>query len=148
MQVTVGNVLRISRVVAFPDNRRMVSTCFKVTVEAVRGCVQCAIVKPFNRYARCFEVYVPDLCIWLDPVDTLAVLSPKGLRIIDRSAIHIFILGFINMRVFGEFGRDRIYVCFTHLNVSLMPAVFQRSCGFPTLKTIIDNMRTLPSGYQ
>src|SRR5690606_19850106 len=49
---------------------------------------------------------VLDLGVGPEPVDPLALLRPKALRIVDRTPVHLLVSALVDVRIAGEFGID------------------------------------------
>src|SRR5580704_5061937 len=56
------------------------------------GDVGDAVLEPLDRDAMRIVGSVLDLGERLEPVDALAVLAPKGVRVLDRARIHVAVL--------------------------------------------------------
>ena len=118
MQLLVGDGLVVGRLVAFPDNRRLVAACFQVAVDAVGRRVERAVFVPFDRDVGHHEVDVFNFGVGLNPVEPLALFAPKALVVFDRSFVHLLVFRFIRVGGFGEFGWNRMDVNFAHNDVS------------------------------
>ncbi len=110
IRLVVRDVLVQRRVVAFPDDRRLITTCRQMPVEAVGADVQLTIFVPFDRDIRERVVDVLDLGVGRDPVDPFALLAPKGGGISDRGRIHLIIFGFVSVGVGRKGGGRRIRI--------------------------------------
>ena len=71
-----------------------------VAVEAVGRRVQGAVVIPADVHVRRIEAGVLDLAVRLDPVDALAVLAPKPVRVFDAFRVPFEIRLVVDQRVF------------------------------------------------
>ena len=88
VQVAIGDVPGFLRVIAFPDDRRLVAARRQMTVNAIIGHVGEAVLEPFDRDIVWIEAGVLDLRVRLEPVDALALLAPEGVRMSDGLRIH------------------------------------------------------------
>ena len=61
MQLAIGDVLRLRRIVAFPDDRGLVAALVQMPVDAVLGDIEDAILEPFDRDVAGREAGVLDL---------------------------------------------------------------------------------------
>ncbi|CAI8390839.1 MAG: Uncharacterised protein [SAR116 cluster bacterium MED-G04] len=107
MQFTIGDMAAVVWLIPFKDDGGMVAPGFEMTVKAVGGGVERAILIPFN--AQVFgivgDVFNPG--IGFDPVDALAVFGPEGIVIGNRLLIHGLIGRIIHMGMGGGFGAWR-----------------------------------------
>jgi hypothetical protein len=72
VQLAVGDVAVLGRVVALPDDRQLVAALFEVAVQAVGGNVQSAVGEPLDIDMVIVERGLLDLGEGLDPVQALA----------------------------------------------------------------------------
>src|SRR6185437_4192347 len=80
----------------------------QVTVDAIIGGVQHAILEPFDRDIARRVGPVADLAEGLDPVDPLAMLGPESVGVANRALVHLAIFGLIDEGSFGPFCRHVI----------------------------------------
>src|SRR6202047_1703841 len=81
VQLLVRDVLRLRGIVALPDDSGLVRAFRKVPVYAVVGCIQDAVLEPFDRDLARAEGAVLDPGWGLVPVEALGLLSPKSIRL-------------------------------------------------------------------
>ncbi|OIQ70846.1 hypothetical protein GALL_475400 [mine drainage metagenome] len=109
VQLFVGDVLRRGLgIIGFKDDRGLVATGGKVTVDAVGRNVEDAILEPFDVDLAEFKRGVFHLGERLDPVDALAMFRPEGVRRVDRGRVHFRVARRIDMRICNEFRRRRV----------------------------------------
>src|SRR5690349_5892288 len=108
VQLLVGELLVVLRIVALPQDGRLVTALGKVAVNAVMADVQRAILEPFDRHAAGIIGGVLDLAERLDPVDALGLLAPEAVRILDRTRIHFLVFGLVHVGAFPPIGRNVI----------------------------------------
>ena len=104
--LAIGDLLAFLGVVAFPNDRGLVAAGGEVAVETVDRSVEGAIVVPANLDVA-GEINVLHLGVGLDPIDALALLTPKGFGILDRLLVHRQILGVVDPGALGELGGNR-----------------------------------------
>ncbi len=96
VQFLVGEGLAIGRVIAFPNNRGLITAGVEVAVEAVVGGIQRPVLVPFDGHVAGTVSSVFHLCIGLEPIDPLALFPPKAVRVIDGLLVHgkiLFVVG-------------------------------------------------------
>ncbi len=109
VQFAIGDMERLVRIVAFPDDRRLVAAGFEMTVEAVHRDIGDAILIPFDRDPARTEGRVLHLGEGLDPIDARAPLfAPKAVGIIDRMGIELGIFCRVDIGSFRPLGTDGI----------------------------------------
>ena len=128
MQLAVGNVALLGRVVAFPDDRDLVTALGKVAVQAVVGNVESPVGKPFDVDMMVIERGLLDGSERLDPVETLGLLAPETIGVDDGLLVHRLVGRLVSQRIGSDFRAYGIQGSGTHvsyLNVC--------SCCFMTL---------------
>src|SRR6185369_16987750 len=108
VQLLVGELFVVLRIVALPQDGGLVTTLRKMAVDAVVTDVQRSILEPFDRYVARVIGAVLDLAEWLDPVDTLGLLAPETVRILDGARVHFLVLGLVHVGAFSPIGRNVI----------------------------------------
>src|SRR5215467_5741993 len=108
VQLLVGKLFVVLRIVALPQDGRLVAALGKMPVDAVVADVQRAVLEPFDRHVAEVIGGVLDLAERLDPVETLGLLTPETVRILDRSRVHFLVLGFVHVGAFPPIGRNVI----------------------------------------
>src|SRR3712207_4617768 len=88
VQLAVGDLSGLARVVALPDDRDLVAAALEVAVDAVVGDVRGPVLEPADRDLSRTEGGVLDLGEGAEPVDAPAVLVPEALRVGDRPLVH------------------------------------------------------------
>src|SRR4029078_8070281 len=78
VQLTVGDVLRLGRIVALPDDRGLIAALLEMPIDAIRGNVENAVLEPFDRYIARRERAVLDLGERFHPADALALFGPEA----------------------------------------------------------------------
>src|ERR1700730_5196514 len=106
VQLLVRDVLRLRGIVALPDDSGLVRAFRKVPVYAVIGCIQDAVLEPFDRDLARVEGAVLDPGWGLVPVEALGLLGPKSIRVAERAGIHLLVLGRIDIGALFPFRRD------------------------------------------
>jgi hypothetical protein len=107
VQLAIGDLLGDSRVVAFPEDRDLVTALGEVAVDAVRRDVEHAVVEPADAdIAGIVDVAHRVGRIGLDPVDPLAVLAPELNRVLDRGLVHRLVLGVVDIGALGPIRAD------------------------------------------
>jgi hypothetical protein len=87
MQLAVGDLFRLRRIVALPDDRDLIAAGVEVPVDAVIGHVGDAVLEPADRDVLGTEMGVLDPGRGLEPVNALGLLGPEGLRVPDRGLV-------------------------------------------------------------
>ncbi len=87
VQLAIGDLLFLGRVVALPDDGDLVAARRQMAVDAVGGNIERAVLEPFDRHVAGAERGVLHLRVRLDPVDAAADLAPKALRVGDRALV-------------------------------------------------------------
>src|SRR5262245_29468372 len=108
MQLLIGKLFVVLRIVALPQDGRLVTALGKMAVDAVVADVQCAVLEPFDRHVAGVIGGVLDLAEGLDPVEALGLLTPETVRILDRARVHFLVLGFVHVGAFPPIGRNVI----------------------------------------
>ncbi len=107
VQLAIGDLLRLRRIVAFPDDRGLVGALGEMAIDAVGRHVQHAIVVPADTdVAGIVDIAHGAGAVRLDPVDTLAVLAPESSGILDRRFVHRLVLRFVDIGALGPIGAD------------------------------------------
>ena len=107
VQLAVRDLLRLRRIVAFPDDRGLVGAPGEVTVDAVGRDVQHAIVEPADAdVAVVVDVAHGRGAVGLDPVDPLAVFFPEFGGIRGRGLVHGLVLGVVDIGALGPVRTD------------------------------------------
>jgi hypothetical protein len=83
VQLLVGELFVVLRIIALPQDGGLVTAFRKMAVNAVVTDVQRSVLEPFDRYVARVIGSVLDLAERLDPVDTLCLLAPETVRILD-----------------------------------------------------------------
>ncbi len=114
MQFTVGDVLALAGVVAFPDDGGLIAAFGEVAVETVSGEVQGAIFIPFDgNITRC-EGGVLYTGIGPHPVKDLALLAPKCIRVGYGLLVLRLVLIRVNQATFRNISGNRVFVNLAH----------------------------------
>src|SRR5262249_4504931 len=108
VQLLVGKLFVVLRIVALPQDGRLVAALGKMAVDAVVADVQRAVLEPFDRHVAGVVGGVLDLAERLDPVEALGLLTPETVRILDRAHVHFLVLGFVHVGAFPPIGRNVI----------------------------------------
>ncbi len=116
VQLLVGDLGIVLGIVAFPDDRHLIAAFCQMPVDAVGGHVERAVLEPFDRDVRNIVVDVLDLGERLDPVDTLGLLGPESLIILDRGFVHGLVFGLVDVCSFGELGWNRMNMNVAHVD--------------------------------
>ena len=104
VQLLIGDVLGIFRIVAFPDDGGLVASGVQMAVDAVVGDVGGAVLEPFDRDVVFGERGVLDLGEMLHPVDALGLLGPKAVGIGERACVHFLVFGLVDEGALGPLG--------------------------------------------
>ena len=91
VQLPVGDLLVLGRIVALPDDGDLIAARGEMPVDAVGGDVERAVLEPFDRHVRRPEGRVLDARVGLDPVDALADLAPERVGVGDRAVVEALI---------------------------------------------------------
>ena len=90
VQLAVGDVGGLGRVVAFPDDRDLLAALFQVAVDAVVGDVELAALEPGRLALR--QVAVVHRVPGLEPVEEgLGLLAPEGFRVVYRLLVEALV---------------------------------------------------------
>ena len=81
----------------------------EVTVDAIMGDVEDAVLEPFDRDVAARERDVLDFRRRLHPVDTLGLLGPEGVRFRDRAGVRLLVLRLIDPGALSPFCGDVVY---------------------------------------
>src|ERR1044072_4505880 len=108
VQLLVGDLLVVLRVVAFPDDRGLVGALRQMAVDAVVGDVGDAVLEPFDRDVVGAEIRVLDLGRRSVPVDALCLLGPEGGRVLQRALVHRPVLRVVHVGARFPLARHRI----------------------------------------
>ncbi|MND61047.1 hypothetical protein D3C80_522920 [compost metagenome] len=114
MEVAVGDVFVLGRVVAFPDDRDLVAALGEVTVQAVGGDVEGAVGEPLDVDVMVVEGGLLHLGERLDPVDALGLLAPEAIGIDHGLLVHGLVGRLVRQGLGGHFRADRIQRSSTH----------------------------------
>ncbi len=129
VQLFVGEFLVVFRIVAFPQDGGLVAALGEVAIDAIVAGVQRAILEPFDRDIVRVVGGVLDLAERLDPVDALGLLGPEAVRVLDRTRVHLLILGVIGVGPFAPVGRNVIDFFVGHW-LPPVPALTPRATSF------------------
>ena len=112
VQISVGDVLCfILGAVRLPNDRRLITSCLEVTINAVCRYVQSAVSEPVDGNVAQRVVDVLDLCEGFHPVDAFSLRAPKSIGVRNRGGIHFFVFRSIHMRVLRHCRRRGIGLC-------------------------------------
>ncbi len=114
MQFTVGDVLALAGVVAFPDDGGLIAALGEMAVEAVGGEVQGAIFIPFDGNITRRERGVLHAGIGAYPVKDLALLAPKCIRVGYGLLVLRLVLFRVNQATFRDISGNRVFVYLAH----------------------------------
>jgi len=116
VQFTVSDGAAFGRVVAFPDDRRLITTLGEVTVQAVVGNVKGAIGKPLDVDMVIVEGGLLHRGERLDPVKALGLLTPETIGVDHRLLVHGLVGRLVGQRVGCYFGANGVQGSRTHLS--------------------------------
>ena len=108
VQVVIGDVFGLGRVITLPDDGRLVAALGKVTVNTVVGDIGEAILEPFDRDVVRIIGRVLGLCVRLEPIYPAAVFRPEFFGITNRGRIHFLVFRRINVGALLPCLRDGI----------------------------------------
>ncbi len=97
VQLLIGDLLVVLRVVAFPDDRGLVGALSQMPVDAVVGDVGDAVLEPFDRDVAGAERGVLDLARRSVPVDALGLIGPEGVRVLQRARVGFPVFGLVHI---------------------------------------------------
>ena len=110
VELPVGDLLVLGRVVALPDDRHLVAALVEMAIDAVVGDVEGAVLEPFDRYVVGIVGGVLHARERLDPIDPASVLTPEAIRVLDGGRIHLLVLGVVHIGARLPVGRDLVNV--------------------------------------
>ena len=116
MQLAVGDVAALGRVVALPDDCDLVATLGEVTVQAIVGNVQGAIGEPFDVDMVVVERGLLHRGERLDPVKALGLLAPEAIGVDHRLLVHGLVGRLVGQRIGCYFGANGVQGSRTHLS--------------------------------
>jgi len=103
MQFGIGNLAMLFGVVRLPDDRDLVTTGRKMPIQTVVGDIELAAGKPVDVQILFVETPVAYRIPGFEPGQIVfRLLRPESLGILDRLAIHLFILGRVDIRLCGK----------------------------------------------
>ena len=108
MQLIVGDVFGLGRVITFPNDCSLVAALGKMTVNTIVGDVGEAVLEPFDRDIMRVIRGVFGFAVGLEPIYPAAVFRPEFFRLINRGRIHFLVFRRIDMGTFLPFRRDGI----------------------------------------
>ena len=108
VQLAVTDALIAGRVIALPDNRRLVGFLRKVAINTVVANIETAVRVPADMQVVALERYVFDFAKWFYPVHAGPGLAPETFVVLHRPAIHFLIFRCVDMRRTGETVGHRI----------------------------------------
>jgi hypothetical protein len=117
MQLAIGQLAILGRIVPFPDDGDFVATLGQVPVQAVGGDVELAIFEPFDGDVTGIVGAVLDLGVGGHPVEDLALFSPEGVWILHRGLIHGLIASLVQQGVLADVGFDRVDLVLAHCSL-------------------------------
>jgi len=107
VQLAIGDLLALRRIVAFPDDRDLVGAPGEMAIDAVRRDVQHAVMEPADAdIAGVVDVAHRAGAVGLDPIDPLAVLAPEPDRVLHRRLVHLLVFGVVDIGALGPLGAD------------------------------------------
>src|SRR6185295_16412443 len=105
LELAVGDVAVLPRLVPGPDDGRLLSPVWQVAVDAVVTGVQAAAAEPGE--VHLLHVHVHDVAGRSEPVDDAGHLAPEVPRLLDRAAVHLPVLReALDVGVLGDVGLD------------------------------------------
>ena len=113
VQLAVGDLALHTRIIAFPDDRNLITAGFKMSVQAVVRNIEFGTFKPLDVSL----VVVPflDFVPWRVPVNELiGLLGPERIRVIDGTLVHLLIFLIVDPGPVRRFGAHRVGFRFRH----------------------------------
>ena len=110
VQLLIGDVLRLCRVVALPDDRDLAGARRQMAVDAVVGGVGDAVLEPFDRDVAGTEGRVLDLGRRPIPMDALGLLGPEPVRVLERARVHLLVLGLVDKAALLPLRRNIVHL--------------------------------------
>ena len=107
MEFAIGDVLAIVRIVAFPDDRRLIAPRRQMAIQAIGAHIELGAVEPADPHVALIGG-VLDRMPALDPVETFRLLGPEAFRVVDRPLVHFKIFIVIAVGPAGPFSGNRI----------------------------------------
>ena len=83
VQVFIGDMAGLRRVIPLPDNGSLIAPLRQMPVKTVGRGVQRAIREPFDMHIRALIADIRYLAIGFYPVNALALLGPEAVRVAD-----------------------------------------------------------------
>ncbi|MNH19281.1 hypothetical protein D3C79_790090 [compost metagenome] len=117
MQLAIGQLAILGRVVPFPDDGDLVAACRQMAIQAVGRHVEQAILVPLDGDVARIVGGVLDTGVGGHPVEDLALLPPEGVRVLHRRQVHGFITFLVQQGVATYVGLDRIDLALAHLSL-------------------------------
>ena len=114
MQFTVGDVLALAGVVAFPDDGGLIAALGEVAVEAVGGEVQGAVFIPFDGNVTWREGGILHAGVGAHPVKDFPLLAPECIRVCYGLLILRLVLIRVNQATFRNVSGNRVFVYLAH----------------------------------
>jgi hypothetical protein len=108
VQFLVGDMFRVLRIVAFPNDRGVVFEPEQVPVDAVLRDICGSVLEPFDRNGARTERRVLYPRERFDPIDAAGFVGPEGLRIGDRAGIEFPVFRVANISALLPVRRDWI----------------------------------------
>src|SRR5438270_246341 len=96
VQLAVGDSPVFARIVALPQDRGLLGMLRQMSIDAVVRGIERPVLVPGDAHVA-FERGVLHLGERLDPIDALAVLGPKSVRVGDRLLIELEIFGLADL---------------------------------------------------
>ena len=106
VQFLVGDMFRVLRIVAFPDDRGVVFEPEQVPVDAVLRDIGGSVLEPFDRNGARTKRRVLYPRERFDPIDAAGFAGPEGLRIGDRAGIEFPVFRVIDIGALLPVRRD------------------------------------------
>ena len=104
----------MGRIVAFPDDRRLVPPLRQMPVDAVPGDVEHPVLEPADAEVVAVEAYVLDAGGDVGPVQPLSLFGLEGVWRLARGLARHLVGVAVHVSARGPFLRDRIHLWVAH----------------------------------
>ncbi len=102
MQVFIGDMFGNGRIVAFENDRGLITAFCQMTIKAVGRNVQRTVFIPFDIKVLGVKADILDLGKRLDPVDAFAMFAPEAFGVFDRLLVHGVVFCLVDQRALRD----------------------------------------------
>ncbi|CQR22456.1 Uncharacterised protein [Yersinia enterocolitica] len=114
MKLFVCNSFGLIRIIAFPDNRSLITAFCQMAIQTVCCKVQCTIFKPADTDMAGIKRGILHRFIRFNPINNLAMLTPEFIWVLHRLLIILMILFWVYQGMLCNCSWNRVLMYLAH----------------------------------